>query len=498
MSSRPTACSSQARTLRVDLYGSVACTGREIGTDRAILAGLCGEAPESVEPAALPACAARVGAEQALSLGGRHRIAFDPDARHSLSRRQGRSTTTATRSGSARATAPAARSSTKMYFSIGDGQILAEGESPGARARAAGAIHVRNGERAPRARADQGKAHRRADAHQRARVAQPRRGPGGTARVAEVMRSSVERGLAANGMLPGGGHVAARGREGRSARRQPRRRRSGPRCMRPRSPRRTPAGGRVVAAPSNGSAGPVAARAPPLADQPTPMASDEGIGRVPARGGSRRRICCADVGAAPLGLPGRSGRRRRDGGRRPRRRATMRATARCSSPRSARSTPYKGLTCDPDRRPRAGPLHRPQRARGRACACARRGSGLRQPEPAQVALRQRSSGRWSNPGARWRAVTRSSRSADSPSTSSNADARGLARAILAAMPLAAIPAHRNSPRAAHRRTRRGAPCRMLPASSPCGARRRLRRARPARRKWKRHATRSSASCRASG
>jgi L-serine dehydratase len=34
----------QARSIHVDLYGSVACTGRDHGTDRAIIGGLCGDA----------------------------------------------------------------------------------------------------------------------------------------------------------------------------------------------------------------------------------------------------------------------------------------------------------------------------------------------------------------------------------------------------------------------------------------------------------------------
>ena len=36
----------QARRIHIDLYGSIACNGRDQGTDRAILAGLCGDAPD--------------------------------------------------------------------------------------------------------------------------------------------------------------------------------------------------------------------------------------------------------------------------------------------------------------------------------------------------------------------------------------------------------------------------------------------------------------------
>ena len=60
----------------VDLYGSLALTGHGHGTDRAILLGLSGEAPDTVDPAAIEQSIATIRSTQSLSLLGRHAISF--------------------------------------------------------------------------------------------------------------------------------------------------------------------------------------------------------------------------------------------------------------------------------------------------------------------------------------------------------------------------------------------------------------------------------------
>ena len=60
----------------VDLYGSLALTGIGHGTDRAILLGLSGEAPDRVDPAAIESTIAAIRLKQRLSLLGRHEIPF--------------------------------------------------------------------------------------------------------------------------------------------------------------------------------------------------------------------------------------------------------------------------------------------------------------------------------------------------------------------------------------------------------------------------------------
>jgi L-serine dehydratase len=61
----------------VRLYGSLALTGLGHGTDRAILAGLEGALPESVEPASIEATLERVRSSGRIRLLGEHEIAFD-------------------------------------------------------------------------------------------------------------------------------------------------------------------------------------------------------------------------------------------------------------------------------------------------------------------------------------------------------------------------------------------------------------------------------------
>ena len=67
------------RTARVevDLYGSLALTGKGHATDRAILLGLSGERPDTVDPDAADAMIARIRETGRLSLGGAREIAFN-------------------------------------------------------------------------------------------------------------------------------------------------------------------------------------------------------------------------------------------------------------------------------------------------------------------------------------------------------------------------------------------------------------------------------------
>jgi len=60
--------------LQTDLYGSLALTGRGHATDRAVMLGLHGERPESVDPAAIEGFVGRVRAERRLALVGTHDI----------------------------------------------------------------------------------------------------------------------------------------------------------------------------------------------------------------------------------------------------------------------------------------------------------------------------------------------------------------------------------------------------------------------------------------
>ncbi len=64
--------------VEVELYGSLALTGRGHGTDRAVLLGLAGETPDGVEPEAVERVVAAVHAGRRIELLGRRPVAFDP------------------------------------------------------------------------------------------------------------------------------------------------------------------------------------------------------------------------------------------------------------------------------------------------------------------------------------------------------------------------------------------------------------------------------------
>jgi L-serine dehydratase len=69
----------QVQRVQTQLFGSLALTGIGHATDFAIVAGLAGESPDSVDPVGGLASVERIKRERKLSLGGRHEIAFAPE-----------------------------------------------------------------------------------------------------------------------------------------------------------------------------------------------------------------------------------------------------------------------------------------------------------------------------------------------------------------------------------------------------------------------------------
>ena len=65
------------KRVRVSLYGSLAHTGRGHGTDKAVILGLQGELPDSVDPDLIEVSLERVAASQEINLLGRHRVPFN-------------------------------------------------------------------------------------------------------------------------------------------------------------------------------------------------------------------------------------------------------------------------------------------------------------------------------------------------------------------------------------------------------------------------------------
>src|SRR5580658_8800882 len=63
--------------VQVDLYGSLALTGKGHATDRAVLLGLEGNEPSAIDPAAIESTVAAIRAAQRINLARAHAIAFD-------------------------------------------------------------------------------------------------------------------------------------------------------------------------------------------------------------------------------------------------------------------------------------------------------------------------------------------------------------------------------------------------------------------------------------
>lgn len=66
----------QVASVRVELYGSLGATGKGHGTDKGVILGLLGEAPDTIDPDTIDARLAALRASRTLSLLGKHSIPF--------------------------------------------------------------------------------------------------------------------------------------------------------------------------------------------------------------------------------------------------------------------------------------------------------------------------------------------------------------------------------------------------------------------------------------
>jgi len=109
-------------SVRVQLFGSLGATGRGHGTDRAVILGLMGETPESVDPDRIGALVGAVREAGRLALLGRREIAWDEPAqlrfmRQSLPRHPNAMRFTALGSAGEALSA-------RAYYSVGGGFVV--------------------------------------------------------------------------------------------------------------------------------------------------------------------------------------------------------------------------------------------------------------------------------------------------------------------------------------------------------------------------------------
>jgi L-serine dehydratase len=268
--------------VRAELFGSLALTGIGHGTDRAVLLGLSGELPDRIDPATIEPKLAAIRESRRLAVNGAREIAFHESTDLVFHRDK----TLPAHSNGMRFTAFAAdgaEAARQIYYSIGGGFIAKGGEEQKPAGRPPAPLPF-------------------ASAEDLLRIGDERRMPVWqialenekvwhtedevrefVARIWGVMRACVDRGLATDGVLPGGLNV----------------RRRAPNLARkladgaasdPLAPmdwvnvfamavnEENAAGGRVVTAPTNGAAGIIPAVAH-YYQRFIPGADDEGLFR---------------------------------------------------------------------------------------------------------------------------------------------------------------------------------------------------------------------------
>lgn len=70
----------KAKRIKIDLYGSLALTGKGHGTDMAVMLGVQGQTPEGVDPSEVDSIIERIQKEKTLNLLNSHKILFNEDS----------------------------------------------------------------------------------------------------------------------------------------------------------------------------------------------------------------------------------------------------------------------------------------------------------------------------------------------------------------------------------------------------------------------------------
>jgi len=250
---------SEVAGLGVTLYGSLAHTGRGHGTDTAIVLGLAGYEPETVDPDAVPGILAGVQEAKRLELPGAGPVAFDPAA--DIAFEYGEELPRHT-NGMRFVASDAAGSvvADEVYYSLGGGFIARGDEAEAVTERGEPPYVYHNADDLLRVAADQGltiaelvyrneRQWRSADEIERDLAA-----------IWTAMRSCVERGLHSDGVLPG--RIQVRRRAAKLFRRLTERGEPSPvdamewvNAFAIAVNEENAAGGRVVTSPTNGAAG---------------------------------------------------------------------------------------------------------------------------------------------------------------------------------------------------------------------------------------------------
>ena len=119
---------SQTQAIAIDLYGSLALTGKGHGTDTALILGLGGAEPNSVNVDDVPAMIAAVKASKQAALLGKHNVAFDPATDIRFHQRQRQPFHSNAMAFEARGNAGEILAR-RLYYSVGGGFVVDEEEA---------------------------------------------------------------------------------------------------------------------------------------------------------------------------------------------------------------------------------------------------------------------------------------------------------------------------------------------------------------------------------
>jgi L-serine dehydratase len=204
--------------LRVSLYGSLAFTGRGHATDRAVTLGLAGILPDTLDPIMASALERKIAQEGCVTVGELGVIRFDPEADLVFDygaplpgHPNGMIFEALDAAG-----APLLR---ETYYSIGGGFVQSEeeleAEKNASRERPGGSVAVPFPFETARQMLEMGRVSGLSIAEMKRRneIAVRGKDPAeGIARIWDVMNSCIARGVAADGVLPGGLNVRRRAR----------------------------------------------------------------------------------------------------------------------------------------------------------------------------------------------------------------------------------------------------------------------------------------------
>jgi L-serine dehydratase len=114
--------------VRVELYGSLALTGRGHGTDKAVLMGLEGHWPNLIDPDVIPQALERIRAGKRILIAGTHEVGFDEKRDLVFNKRQKLPLHTNGMRFSA-FDADGAQLATRDYYSVGGGFVVNQDEA---------------------------------------------------------------------------------------------------------------------------------------------------------------------------------------------------------------------------------------------------------------------------------------------------------------------------------------------------------------------------------